>query len=87
MSPPSQKPERNEPRVTQSFILVQEDLEPSINIIISDQVNHEADKENPIQLRKQCCVYWNDLTGLTGNGVIETAWLEEAKGSVAKADE
>ncbi|GMP89985.1 hypothetical protein CsSME_00041323 [Camellia sinensis var. sinensis] len=81
MSPPSQKPGRNEPGVIESFILVQEDLEPSIN------VNHEPDKEDPIQLRKQCYEYRDDLTGLAGNGVTETAWLEEAKGSEAKADE
>ncbi|GMP73879.1 hypothetical protein CsSME_00031478 [Camellia sinensis var. sinensis] len=81
MSLPSQKPRRNEPGVTESFILVQKDLEPSI------YVNHETDKEDPIQLRKQCYEYRDDLTGLAGNGVIETAWLEEAKGSEAKADE
>ncbi|GMP30915.1 hypothetical protein CsSME_00005354 [Camellia sinensis var. sinensis] len=81
MSPPSQKPKRNEPRVTESFILVQEDLEPSIN------VNHEADKEYPIQLRKQCYEYRDDLTGLAGNGVIKIAWLEGTKRSEAKADE
>ncbi|GMP64060.1 hypothetical protein CsSME_00025498 [Camellia sinensis var. sinensis] len=81
MSPPSQKPRGNEPGVTESFILVQEDLEPGIN------VDYEADKEDPIQLRKQCYEYRDDLTRLAGNGVTETAWLEEAKGSEAKADE
>ncbi|GMQ06544.1 hypothetical protein CsSME_00051087 [Camellia sinensis var. sinensis] len=48
MSPPSQKLGRNEPGVTKRFILVQEYLEPSINVIMSDQVNHEADKEDLI---------------------------------------